>query len=247
MLAVGVIPARLSSSRLPGKVLADVGGRPLLWHVWRRLQRVRCLAQVYVVTDSETIQAHVEEWGGTVILTSPNCSCGTDRIAAALPQLAGDFIVNVQADEPLVEPDLLESLVNAAGDSGCDLVTPIFRIQRPEDLFCPALVKVVRGQDGRALYFSRSAIPYVRDVAADRWLQEHCYWGHLGIYVYKRAVVAAFPRLPPSPLEEAERLEQLRFLDAGFRIHTVETTCSRAAVDTAADLERIRAVLKGGD
>jgi 3-deoxy-manno-octulosonate cytidylyltransferase (CMP-KDO synthetase) len=243
--AIAVIPARLQSTRLPRKVLADLCGRPLLWHVWNRVIQAKRLAGVYIATDAEEVCTAVEAWGGRVLLTSPDCQSGTERIASVLDDLDGDFILNVQGDEPLVDPCLLDEMVQTWEQDNGDILTPVFQIKELETLRNPNVVKVVRTANGRALYFSRHPIPYVRDHPQERWLEFSSFWGHVGIYGYRRQVLMNYPGLAASPLENVERLEQLRFLEAGYNIQTLETAYHPVAVDTAADLERVRQILTG--
>jgi 3-deoxy-manno-octulosonate cytidylyltransferase (CMP-KDO synthetase) len=246
MKAIAVIPARLGSTRLPRKVLADMHGHPMIWHVWNRVAQARMIDAVYVATDSEEVSAAVEAWGGQVLMTSPECRSGTERIASALEQLPSELIINVQGDEPLLDPKLLDGMVEAWQAAPCDLITPVYRIGTLEEVQAAAIVKVARTLDGHALYFSRSPIPFVRDLPPEQWLEQHTFWGHVGVYGYRRDVLASYADLPASPLEGAESLEQLRFLDAGYRFRTVETTYRPVAVDTPADLERVRLMLGGG-
>lgn len=243
--AIAVIPARLQSTRLPRKVLADLCGRPLLWHVWNRVIQARRLTGVYIATDAEEVCTAVEAWGGHVLLTSPDCQSGTERIASVLDELEGDFILNVQGDEPLVDACLLDEMVQIWEENRGDLLTPVYKITEIATLLNPNIVKVVRSADGRALYFSRSPIPYVRDLPQERWFERNTFWGHVGIYGYRKQVLADYPSLAASPLESVERLEQLRFLEAGYHIRTLETAYHPIAVDTPADLEHVRQVLAG--
>lgn len=244
MTITAVIPARLGSTRLPGKVLADIQGRPLIWHVWNRVRQAERIAEVFVATDAEEVRAAVEGWGGRVVMTSPDCRSGTHRIASVLDQFAGEFLLNVQGDEPMIEPTMLDSLVECWQRTRAPLVTPVYRLQTVAQLQDPNLVKVVRAGNGTAIYFSRSAVPYVRDVPLDRWLESHRFWGHVGVYGYAREVLAGYDQLPPSGLEETERLEQLRFLEAGLSFQTVETVYHPVAVDTLEDLERVRRIMQ---
>jgi 3-deoxy-manno-octulosonate cytidylyltransferase (CMP-KDO synthetase) len=237
-----VIPARLASTRLPRKVLADLGGKPVLRHVWERAARMRRATEVLVATDSEEVAAVVAGWGGQFVLTSPACRSGTERIASILDGLRGEFILNVQGDEPFIDPALLDALAERFAAAGGDLVTPVYPIRDAATLASAAVVKVVRGADGRALYFSRAAIPYGRGVPPEQWAERGGYWGHLGVYGYSRAALARYPALPESALEAAESLEQLRFLEAGFCIQTVETDYHAVAIDTPEDLARARAL-----
>ncbi len=237
-----VIPARLHSTRLPGKVLADIAGKPMLWHVWSRACSAVGSRQVWVATDTPQIVAAVEGWGGKAILTSPECRSGTERIASVLHLLDGEFILDVQGDEPLIDPRLLQEMAQRWQVEPVDLLTPVYRITESADLANPNVVKVARAQDGRALYFSRSPIPYQRQQPFECWPSAAACWGHVGVYGFRRRVLEQYPSLPESPLEAAERLEQLRFLEAGYAIHTIETAYRPIAVDTAEDLERVRRI-----
>jgi len=238
-----VIPARLASSRLPNKVLADIGGHPMLWHVYQRCLQASKASEVHIVTDAQEVVEAVQSWGGQVWLTDVNCSSGTERIVAILNKLDADIIVNVQGDQPLIEPGLINQLIEIFEKSHPvpDIVTPACLIE-DNKIFDPNLVKITRRHDGYALYFSRNPIPYIRDVETEKWPQSNMFWGHVGIYGYQRQVLEEYHSLPNSPLEEAEKLEQLRFLQAGKRILTFVTRHYPISVDTPADLERVRAV-----
>jgi len=238
-----VIPARLASTRLPRKVLADLGGKPVLRHVWERVARMRKATEILVATDSEEVAKAVAGWGGQFVMTSPDCRSGTERIASILDGLKGQFILNVQGDEPFIDPVLLDALVECFAAEGGDVVTPVYPIRDLATLMNPAVVKVVRGADGRAWYFSRSAVPHVRGVPMEEWPARGLHWGHLGVYGYARAKLAAYATLPESPLESVEALEQLRFLEAGWRIQTLETEYHAVAIDTPEDLAKARALL----
>ncbi|MDR3117208.1 MAG: tRNA uridine-5-carboxymethylaminomethyl(34) synthesis enzyme MnmG [Puniceicoccales bacterium] len=235
------IPARLASSRLPGKLLADLGGKPVLRHVWERAVAVSAVGRVYVLTDSEEIRTAVESWGGTCSMTPSTCASGSERIAAALPRLEGDFIINIQGDEPFFSKDLIDCLVRRTREKvDFSLLTPVFPLSNGESLFDPSVVKVVRCHDGRALYFSRQPIPYLRGVEPAQWHRHHSYLGHMGIYCYPRAVLESLSSLPASPLSDGECLEQLRLLEAGATIQTILAEEQTISIDTAEDLERAR-------
>lgn len=238
-----MIPARLGSTRLPRKVLADINGKPLVQHVWERVSQVKSIDAVIVATDSPEVLQVVTGWGGTALLTDPACQSGTERIASIVSQLDADLVLNVQGDEPMVDPEMLDALVSSWMSAPCDLITPIYRITSLDDLWNPNVVKVARAQDGRALYFSRSAIPYLRDCPPEKWLEHQPFWGHIGVYGYRNEVLAKYMELPFSPLQQAESLEQLRFLEAGYVIQTVETTYHSVAVDIQEDLEKVRRIL----
>lgn len=238
-----VIPARLSSTRLPRKVLARINGKPLIQHVWERVKQVPSLQSVIIVTESEEVVSAVTEFGGVAMMTDPTCKSGTERIASIVDKIEADFILNIQGDEPLIDPVMIDTLIHNWSFDQMDLVTPIYPIHSVDDLFNPNIVKVVRARDGRALYFSRSPIPYIRDLPKERWLEKHCFWGHIGVYGYRRQVLENYFHLPASILQEAESLEQLAFLEAGYSIYTVETAYHSVAVDTPDDLEKVRRIL----
>jgi 3-deoxy-manno-octulosonate cytidylyltransferase (CMP-KDO synthetase) len=237
---IALIPARLTSTRLPRKVLADIHGHPLIWHVWSRVCQAKEIDKVMIATDSPEVADVATGFGAQVIMTSPDCQSGTERIASVIDQLAGDLILNVQGDEPLVDPGMLDALVAKWKTTPCDLITPVYRIHEQQDLVSPNVVKVIRAADGRALYFSRSVIPHLRDFPFDSWLEHAIFWGHIGVYGYRREILAHYYELPQSPLERLERLEQLRFLEAGYSIQTVETEYQAVSVDVLEDLERVR-------
>ena len=241
-----VIPARLTSSRLLRKVLADIAGKPMIQHVYERACQAHTIQRVIIAADSKEVVRVVESWGGEVVLTDPSLPSGTARIASIIDQIDSDIIVNVQGDQPLVEPDLIDDLVQSFCRLAVDIATPVWRINNADDLVDSGIVKVVRGHDDRALYFSRSPIPHVRDLSLGRWLDVASFWGHVGIYGYRRGVLVNYEALPESSLEQAERLEQLRFLQASYQIHTVETASRPIAVDTLQDLERVREIMGGG-
>ena len=240
-----VIPARISSTRLPRKLLAQINGKPMLWHVWHRVQAMETPKRVIIATDSQEIAQVARTWGGDVVMTSAECRSGTERIASIVGQLASDWILNVQGDEPLVDPKMLDEMVAECERTDADIVTPVYRITSGKALFDPNIVKVVRAADGCALYFSRNAIPYVRDLAQTEWLKAARFWAHVGVYAYRREVLEGYGTLKSSVLEQAERLEQLRLLEAGYKMQTIVTNYQPTSVDTKKDLERVRGFLRG--
>ena len=245
MSAIVAIPARMESSRFPGKVLADINGQPMLWHVLQGVATAKKVNAVWVVTDSQEVQSAVTSWGAQVLMTRPDCPSGTARIASVIDQLKADTIINVQGDEPLISGEVIDLVAEALETSGSSVATPIFRISESEDVFNQNLVKVVRDARGRALYFSRSAIPHVRDVEPAAWPSVTPFWGHVGVYAYRRQVLENLNLLPESPLESAEKLEQLRFMEAGLIIQTVEVEYRSQGVDTPEDLEQVKKILQG--
>ena len=200
MTIIALIPARLHSTRLPRKVLADINGHPMMWYAWQRVQQAQKVSSVYAATDSEEVRDVVESWGGHVLMTSPDCQSGTERLAECLDRIDADFVLNVQGDEPFVDPAMLDDMITRWEATRSDLVTAVYKINRLERVLNPNVVKAVRAQNGEALYFSRSPIPYVRDIPQDEWLARQTFWGHIGAYGYTPATLAAYPTLHPSPL-----------------------------------------------
>ncbi len=244
--AVAVIPARYASTRLPGKALALIAGRPMICHVAERTRRARGLGAVLVATDDPRIRAAVEPTGIDVVMTRADHPSGTDRLAEVAAGLTADVVVNVQGDLPFVDPAMVEALVGRlAADPSLPMATVATPIRDDEDWRSPHVVKVVVGADGRALYFSRSPIPHDRD--GSRAAGEAPGLRHVGMYAYRRDVLLRLAALPPSPLEQRERLEQLRALENGIAIGVVtwEQEEPLVEVDTPADLERARAMAGG--
>ena len=240
MRVVGVIPARFGSTRLDGKPLVDLEGKPMIRHVYECARQARSLDQVLVATDDERVLRAVERFGGDAVMTSPAHVSGTDRVAEAVERLAADIVVNIQGDEPLLLPAIIDECVAPLrADPAVVMATVMQRIEECayQD---PAVVKVVCDLAGRALYFSRSLLPYPRNRIDGFHVYEH-----LGLYAYTKECLLRFAKLPPTPLEKIEGLEQLRALEHGIPIQVVETRCGAelVSVDTPADLERVRRIL----
>ena len=244
MTAIVAIPARMESSRFPGKILADLQGKPMLWHVCQGVTEAKTISEVWVVTDSQEILEQALSWGVKASLSPKDCPSGTDRIASVMQEFKADIIVNVQGDEPLIEGRVVDTLVHELERSDAELATPVYRITSLEEINSPNIVKAVRGLDGMALYFSRSPIPHVRDVSPEQWPTSTEYWGHTGVYAYRKQLLQDYPQLPTGVLEQVERLEQLRILEAGRKILAVEIDYRPQAVDVPADLERVEAIMK---
>jgi 3-deoxy-manno-octulosonate cytidylyltransferase (CMP-KDO synthetase) len=242
---VVAIPARLRSSRLPRKVLADIAGRSMLQRTYEVAVDADC-GPVVVLTDADEVAAEGRSFGATVIMTARELGSGTARIASVLDRLDADLVVNLQADAPLTSPEVVSRSAEEAARSAAPVTMPVHRIARDRELFDPSVVKVVRGRDGRALYCSRTPLPYVRDERADRWTAAAPFWAHPGLYAYRRHFLATFDELPPSGLEAAERLEQLRWLEAGIRVHTFEVGPQGPSIDTPGDLEAVRSMFLAG-
>jgi len=240
-----VIPARMASQRLPGKPLLDIGGRSLLEHVYRRACKASAQS-VVIATDSEEICAAVASFGGDAVMTSPDHQSGSDRIAECIDIMNwpdATLVVNLQGDEPLMPPGCLDQVANILQQAaGADVASLYWPIDTPVAVHDSNVVKVVVSGAGQALYFSRSVIPHPRNVSVEAAMQAGAGWNrHIGLYAYRASALRAFTKIPVSTLESLEKLEQLRFLEAGRRI-VMERACEfiPAGVDTAEDLERVR-------
>jgi 3-deoxy-manno-octulosonate cytidylyltransferase (CMP-KDO synthetase) len=237
---VAVIPARFGSSRFPGKPLADIDGRPMIEHVYRRVSAAPVVSRVIVATDDLRVAQAVARFGGDVKLTRGDHLTGTDRLAEVAATLDCDIVVNVQGDEPLIDPRAIgEAVAPFAADAAVQMSTLYSRIVDPSDHSNPNVVKIVVDRGGFALYFSRAPIPYVRDPRGG-WPP---LFKHVGLYAYRRTALLVLAALDPTPLERAEALEQLRALEHGIRIKAVETAYDSIGVDTPADLEQVRRLM----
>lgn len=241
MKILGVIPARFGSTRFPGKALADLGGKPMIQHVYERCRHASRLADVVVATDHPAIQNAVRAFGGDVCMTSDQHPSGTDRCREVVQgwQSGYDYVINIQGDEPFIAPAQIDLLAQLA-DGRTELATLIKKITSPEQLHNPNVVKAVVNRNGDALYFSRAALPHVRAIAPDEWLQHHTYYKHIGMYAYRTDVLDAITTLPVSSLEKAESLEQLRWLQNGFVVRTMVTELETIGIDTPEDLDAAR-------
>jgi 3-deoxy-manno-octulosonate cytidylyltransferase (CMP-KDO synthetase) len=249
---VAIIPARFGSTRLPGKPLSDIHGRPMVQWVYECARRARRVDHVLVATDDRRVADAVARFGGDAVMTSTSHRSGTDRLAEAARGTDAEIVVNVQGDEPMLDPSLVDAVVEPLlEDAALPMATVSLPLRRLEEMLSPGVVKVVADARGRALYFSRSPIPFVRDggppdlrAAAGRALAAGLARRHLGLYAYRRDALLRFASLPPAPLELAEGLEQLRALHHGLAIQVVACEAeSGPAVDTPADLEAVRAAL----
>ncbi len=238
MKIVAIIPARWNSTRLKGKVLADINGKPMIQHVWEKVKMAHEVDDVIVAVDKEKVFKAVESFGGKAIFTSPEQPSGTDRVAEVANNMDADVIINVQADEPLIHPLMIDELAQVFEyERDIQMATLIKRIHKKDEIKDPNIVKVVIDRKGFALYFSRSPIPFTRD-------GDGSYFKHVGLYSYTKDFLITYTNLPKSTLEEKEALEQLRVLEHGYKIRTVETRYDAVSVDTPEDLEMVRGILK---
>ena len=248
---VVAVPARLESARLPGKLLAEIAGKPMLQHVLERCRRARGVAAVVVCTDSDQVRQLAEAWGVPVLMTSPECASGSERLASVVEELvalagggAADqtLVINVQGDQPLLDPGLIEAMVaQFVALQRPPVLTPVYPLAA-DKLHDPNVVKVLRAGDGRAITFSRSALPHQRGVPPHQWAERTTYWGHVGLYGYRADVLAGWQALPASTLEQLEKLEQLRLIEAGIPLQTYAVDQDCLSVDTAEQLEQARAL-----
>jgi 3-deoxy-manno-octulosonate cytidylyltransferase (CMP-KDO synthetase) len=251
-VVVAIIPARYASSRLPGKPLAEIAGKPMIQHVCERAAASRLAHRVLVATDDDRIASAVRAFGGEAVMTAASHATGTDRLAEAAAHCNADIVVNVQGDEPLLDPSWIDAVAGALlADPELPMATLSLPLTSTDEMLASSVVKVVTDARDDALYFSRSPIPHVRSEAsadprtpAERSVERGLARRHVGLYAYRRDALFRFAALPRSPLEEAEALEQLRALHHGMRIRVVPVTGSvSVAVDTPEDLERARALL----
>lgn len=244
MSSVIVIPARYDSTRFPGKPLALLKGKPVIQHVYENSKKAVLADEIIVATDSETIFEKVLAFGGRAVMTDKNHVSGTDRVAEVAKSLDCDIIVNVQADEPLIKPEMIDEVIGLLYDKKADMGTLVRKIERAEDIIDPNIVKAVFDSEGFAFYFSRAPIPYHRDEWRDlssvqRSAVSSQLYKHIGIYSYRRDVLLRLTEMEPTRLEEIEKLEQLRALENGFKIKVKETLSETIGVDTPQDLEKV--------
>lgn len=242
---IGIIPARYKSTRLPGKPLADLHGKPVICHVWNAARSAENLHKVIVATDDTRIADTCKQFGASSIMTAENINSGTDRIIQAFNSLNEhfDYIVNIQGDEPFITPELIDKLIEQTLMSSADVGTLITKVNNYDELFDKNIVKVVLRQDNTALYFSRSPIPFYRDCPPTKWLSKTNYYKHIGIYAYSHQALLKFAYLERSELEIAEQLEQLRLLQAGAKYICIETDTDLISIDTPEDLERAKELM----
>lgn len=241
MKFIAIIPARYASTRFPGKPLADMNGKPMIQRVYEQVKK--CVDKVFVATDDERIYDAVTSFGGNVVMTSANHKSGTDRCAEAYNSIGGgeDVIINIQGDEPFIAPSQIEAIMGCFSDKSVQIATlvkPFTENDGIDALINPNSPKVVLGVDNQALYFSRSVIPFVRGVDMQEWLKSHTFYKHIGMYAYRAEVLMEITKLPQSELEKAESLEQLRWLENGYKIKAGVTNQETIGIDTPDDMQK---------
>lgn len=246
MRFIAIIPARYASTRFPGKPLADMAGKPMIQRVYEQVKKA--LDEVWVATDDVRIFEAVEAFGGKAVMTSSEHRSGTDRIQEAYSKIGGGFdvIINVQGDEPFIQPEQIESLKNCFDSKEVELATLVKPFKKEDGfdvLFNPNSPKVVINKKNEAIYFSRSIMPYIRDAHHTEWLDKHTFYKHIGMYAYRSDVLSEITKLPQSSLEKAESLEQLRWIENGYCIRVGYTTMETIGIDTPEDMEKAIAFL----
>jgi 3-deoxy-manno-octulosonate cytidylyltransferase (CMP-KDO synthetase) len=239
MKAIGIIPARYDATRFPGKVLADLLGRPVIQYVYEEALKATALQDLIVATDDERVLKAVEDFGGRAVMTAKQHLSGTDRLSEIANPVDTEIVINIQADEPLIHFSMINELVNCLNDDpAIPMATLAYKIKDREDLYNPNIVKVVKDKNNFALYFSRSPIPHVCDSQTE--FASMSFFKHLGLYAYTKEFLFTFRNLPQGELEKAEKLEQLRVLERGYKIKVIETGFDTIGVDTPEDLEKVK-------
>lgn len=239
LIVIGVIPARYGSTRLPAKSLAMIHGKPMIQHVYEKCLKAKLLSEILVATDDKRIFDAVINFGGNVVMTSKSHKSGTDRIGEAVKDIKCDIVVNIQGDEPMIAPRNIDKAIEPLiSDKSINISTLCFKISDNKEISNPNVVKVVLDSNSNALYFSRSVIPFNRDNSKAE------YFKHIGLYVYRKDYLTKLIKMKPSKLEQTEKLEQLRVLESGEAIKVIETNTDSHSVDTQADLNKIRKLIK---
>lgn len=255
------VPARLESSRLPNKVLADIAGKSMIRRTLEACNNSKLVSKTVLCTDSSILFEKANSWGFDVLMTSKNCQSGTERIASVFDNLfkiawggiksksdidnliANTYVINVQGDQPFIDPNVIDKVVEAfLNKTSHEVITPIYKL-KPENIHNPNVVKTLINKSKQAIYFSRAPLPYVRDVKTQLWHKYATFWGHVGIYGYRGDILNNWNNLPISQLEQAEKLEQLRIIDGGYKISTIEVEGDFLSVDTLDQLEEARKII----
>lgn len=240
MQILGIIPARYASTRFPGKPLVDIAGKSMIQRVYERAKKCAQLSEVIVATDDDRIFEHVQSFGGKAVMTSSNHQSGTDRCAeVAEKHPEYDVIINIQGDEPYIDPEQISKLISCFDDASTQIATLIKKVSNEQELQNTNSPKVIINKNSEAIYFSRSPLPHIRGEELQNWLQHFTYFKHIGIYGYRADILKQITKLPVSPLEKAESLEQLRWVENGFKIKVAETEIETIAIDTPEDLKKL--------
>lgn len=240
MKTIGIIPARYESSRFPGKPLIDIGGQSMIQRVYNQAKHASSLSEVVVATDDTRIYDHVKSFAGNVVMTQAAHQSGTDRCAEVIESIQGfDVAINIQGDEPFIDPQQIDLLSTCFNESGTQIATLVRKVENYDELFNENKPKVVLDKNGQAIYFSRQAIPFLRGAKKEDWLRLRPYYSHIGIYGYRINILKEVSQLPYSDLEAMESLEQLRWLDNGYKIKTAISNHTNEAIDTPEDLQHI--------
>jgi 3-deoxy-manno-octulosonate cytidylyltransferase (CMP-KDO synthetase) len=241
MKILGIIPARYASTRFPGKPLIDIAGKSMIQRVYEQAKKCTHLTEVIVATDDERIFDHVTGFGGKTLITSSDHQSGTDRCAeVALKNVDYDVIINIQGDEPYIDPAQITKLISCFNDEGTQIATLIKKVLTGQELHNTNSPKVIINKQAEAIYFSRSPLPHIRGQEQQNWLQHFTYFKHIGIYGYRADILQQITKLPVSSLEKAESLEQLRWIENGYKIKVAETELETYAIDTPEDLKNLK-------
>lgn len=240
-MIAGIIPARYASTRFPGKPLIAIEGKSMIQRVYEQARKSKALAEVVVATDDRRIYDHVKAFGGEAVMTAADHPSGTDRCYEALQQLKEpyQYVINIQGDEPFIDPEQIDELATVLQDGTAELATQMIPVTSHDVLFDMGEVKIVLNDKMEALYFSRMVIPYIKGVEQAEWHRHHMYYRHVGMYAYRADILGQITKLPVSPLEKAESLEQLRWLEAGFKIKCAVTRFDSHCIDTPEDVEKV--------
>jgi len=240
-MIVGIIPARYASTRFPGKPLIDILGKSMIQRVYEQAAKSTSLSRVVVATDDAIIFDHVKAFGGEVVMTAPHHPSGTDRCREALQQIGGDYnyVINIQGDEPFIEPQQIDELAAVLKDGSVELATQMIPVDDHTILFDRGEVKIVLNSNSEAMYFSRMVIPFIKGVEEKDWHRHHQYYRHVGMYAYRKDILEQITKLPVSSLEKAESLEQLRWIENGFTIKCVPTKYESHCIDTPEDVQKV--------
>lgn len=240
MKTIGIIPARYDSSRFPGKPLIDIGGQSMIQRVYNQAKHAASLDEVVVATDDQRIYDHIKSFAGNVVMTKPEHQSGTDRCAEVVETTQGfDIVINIQGDEPFIDPQQIDLLNSCFEQPQTQIATLVRKVENEDELFNENKPKVVLSKSGDAIYFSRQAVPFLRGAKKEDWLTLRPYYSHIGIYGYRINILKEIANLPYSDLEGMEALEQLRWIDNGYKINTAISNHTNDAIDTPEDLKNI--------